>query len=70
MQEELEEISKTNDHVIPPLAKKPALDTTFDSTNDTRKHQVHPTDQLKTAMVSSSLSSTQESALVKLLREY
>ena len=56
MQEELEEISKTNDHAVPPLAKKPAPDTAFDSTNGTRKHQIHPTDKSKTAMVSSSLS--------------
>ena len=56
MQEELEEISRTNNHAVLPVAKKPAPDTAFDSTNDTRKHQVHPTDQSKTAMVSSSLS--------------
>ena len=56
MQEELEEISRNNDHVVPPLSKKPAPDTAFDSSNDTRKHQVHPTDQSKTVMVSSSLS--------------
>ena len=56
MQEELEEISKTTDHAVPPLAKKPAPDTAFDTTKDTRKYQIHATDQSKTVMVSSSLS--------------
>ena len=31
MQEELEEISKDNNHVVPPLAKKPTPDSAFDS---------------------------------------
>ena len=70
MQEELEEISKTNDHAVPPLAKKSAPDVAFDSTNNTKKHQIHPTDNSKTVMVSSSLSPAKESALVELLREY
>lgn len=56
MQEELEDIAKTTDHSVLPLTKKPAPDAAFDSTNDTKKHQVHPTDKSKTAMVSTSLS--------------
>jgi hypothetical protein len=55
MQEELEEISKTNNHAVLPEAKRPVPDDAFDATNDTKKYQVHPTDQSKTAMVSSSL---------------
>ena len=55
MQEELEEISRTNNHAVLPVAKKPMPDMAFDATNDTRKHQIHPTDQSKMAMMSSSL---------------
>ena len=55
MQEELEEISKTNNHAVLPVAKKPVPDMAFDATNDTKKYQVHPTDQSKMVIVSSSL---------------
>ena len=56
MQEELEKIAKITDHSVLPLTKKAAPDMEFDSSNDTRKHQIHPTNASKTAMVSTSLS--------------
>ena len=56
MQEQLEELSLNNDHTLFPEAKKSAPDAAFNATNDTRSHQVHPTDPSKTVNVSSSLS--------------
>ena len=41
----------------------------FNSNNDTRAHQVHPTDPSKTALVSTSLSYTYELTLIEFLRE-
>ena len=57
MQERLKEVSRDNDRTIFPVAKKPAYDATFNTTNDTRAVQVHPTDPEKTARVSKSLTS-------------
>jgi hypothetical protein len=57
MQEELEQLKLTTDHSILPLTKRTAPDQDFKATNDTRAHQVHPTDPSKTALVSTSLSS-------------
>ena len=44
-----------NDKTIFPARKKPAKDSAFSTTDDTRAHQVHPTDTSKTVRVSSSL---------------
>ena len=44
-----------NDKTIFPPRKKPAKDSAFSTTDDTRTHQVHPTDASKTVRVSSSL---------------
>ena len=56
MQEELAQLAKSIDHSILPLNKKTAPEMEFNATNDTRVHQVHPTDASKMAMVSTSLS--------------
>ena len=56
MQEELEQISKTNDHSMLLLTQRTSPDLDFNATNDTKKHRVHPTDESKMAMVSTSLS--------------
>ena len=55
MQQQLEELSRSNDKTIFPTSKKPATDAAFSTNNDTRAHQVHPTDASKTVLVSSSL---------------
>jgi hypothetical protein len=57
MQEELEQLKLTTNHYVLPLTKQAAPDQEFKATNDTRAHQVHPTDPSKTALVSTSLSS-------------
>ena len=56
MQEQLKEISLTNDRTVFPQTKKQAPDAAFNAKNDTTSHQVHPTDPAKTVNVSSSLS--------------
>jgi hypothetical protein len=57
MQEELEQLKSTTDHSLLPLTKKAAPDLEFSTSNDTRAHQVHPTDPSKIALVSTSLPS-------------
>ena len=52
-----------------PEHKKVAVDRAFNATNDTRSHQVHPTDPTKTVNVSSSLPIALESTIVDFLRE-
>ena len=56
MQQQLEELSLGNDKTLFPASQKPAPDASFSTTDDTRAHQVHPTDASKTVLVSSSLS--------------
>jgi hypothetical protein len=58
MQEELEQLKLTTDHSVPLLTKQATPEQEFNATNDTRVHQVHPMDSSKTALVSTSLSST------------
>ena len=55
MQEALEEAAVDNDRSIFPVAKKPTYAASFNATNDTVAHQVHPTDPSKTVRVSASL---------------
>ena len=55
MQEALEEAAVNNDRTILPVAKKPMYAASFNATNDTVAHQVHPTDPSKTVRVSASL---------------
>ena len=56
MQEELAQLNLSTDHYLLPVAEKSAPELEFDSSNDTRAHQVHPTDASKTALVSTSLT--------------
>ena len=56
MQQQLKEISLTNDRTVFPPTKKQAPDAAFNAKNDTTSHQVHPTDPAKTVNMSSSLS--------------
>jgi hypothetical protein len=58
------------DHSLLPLTKKAAPDLEFSTSNDIRAHQVHLTDPSKMALVSTSLPSTKENALVEFLREH
>jgi len=55
MEEALADLSISNDRTLMQEHKKLAVDRAFNATNDTRSHQVHPTDPSKTVNVSSSL---------------
>ena len=55
MQEELAELKQTTDYSDFPISKKSAPDLAFDTSNDTKEVQVHPTDPAKTAFISTSL---------------
>ena len=57
-QEQLQELSLTNDRTLFPKGNKSTPGSSFNTTNDTRAHQVHPTDPKKTALVSTSLPPT------------
>ena len=54
-QEQLQELSLTNDRTLFPEGKISPPESSFNATNDTRAHQIHPTDPKKTALVSTSL---------------
>ena len=51
----LEELSLLSDTIYMPEHKKQATYKTFNTADDTRTHQVHPTDSAKTVIVSTSL---------------
>ena len=55
MEATLADLAVSNDRTLMPEHKKMAVDRAFSATNDTRSHQVHPTDPTKTVNVSSSL---------------
>ena len=55
VEESLADLAITNDRTLLPEHKKLAVDRSFNATNDTRSHQVHPTDPSKTVNISSSL---------------
>ena len=55
-QEQLAQIVLDNDRSLFPVGKKPAPENSFSANNDTRAHQVHPTDKDKTVLVSSGLN--------------
>ena len=44
MEATLAELAVSNDRTLMPEHKKVAVDRSFNATNDTRSHQVHPTD--------------------------
>jgi hypothetical protein len=52
MQEELAQLKESKDHTL----ENTAHDLAFESNNDTRAHQVHPTDSSKASLVSTSPS--------------
>ena len=56
MQQELANIGVATNHNVLPDAPKEAPEAEFDTSGDTRAHQVHPTDPSKTALMSKSLS--------------
>ena len=55
VEESLADLAISNDRTLLPEHKKLAVDRSFNATNDTRPHQVHPTDPSKTVNISSSL---------------
>src|SRR6185369_10013384 len=55
MEQTLADLAISNDRTLMPEHKKLAIDRSFNATNDTRSHQVHPTDPSKRLNVSSSL---------------
>ena len=56
MQQELASIRETTNYNVLPDARKEASKVEFDTSSDTRAHQVHPTDPSKTALVSKDLT--------------
>ena len=58
MQEELIRLREVTDNGAPPVARQNAPDMSFDSTVNTKKVQVHPTDASKTALIANELSPT------------
>jgi hypothetical protein len=54
--EELNHIRESTNMDIDPPAQQNAPELSFDTSKDTREHQIHPTDPTKTAWVSNSLS--------------
>ena len=56
MQQELANIKESTDLNILTEAQKNAPEAKFDTSSDTKAHQVHPTDPSKTVLVSKSLS--------------
>ena len=51
MQEELLRLREVMDNGAPPVARQNAPDMSFDSTVNTKKVQVHPTDVSKTTLI-------------------
>jgi hypothetical protein len=54
--EELHHIREATNMDIDPPAQQNTPELSFDTSKDTREHQIHPTDPTKMAQVSSSLS--------------
>ena len=50
-----QELALTNDRTLFHEGKKSPPESSFNTTNDTRAHQVHPTDPKKMALISTSL---------------
>jgi len=57
MQEELARLKETTNLTLLPVSERTAPEMEFDTSNDMRAHQVHPTDASKMALVSSNLNS-------------
>ena len=56
MQDELVRLREVTDNGLPPVTRQNAPDMSFDSTVNTKKVQVHPTDTSKTALIANDLS--------------
>ena len=56
MQDELVRLREVTDNGLPPVTRQNAPDISFDSTVNTKKVQVHPTDASKTALIANDLS--------------
>ena len=56
MQDELVRLREVTDNGLPPVTRQNAPDMSFDSTVNTKKVQVHPTDASKTALIANDLS--------------
>jgi len=56
MHDELARLKETTDLTLLPVSERTAPEMEFNTSNDTRAHQVHPTDASKTALVSSNLN--------------
>src|SRR3954471_10086818 len=56
MQEELVRLHEVTDNRAPPVARQNAPDMSFNSTINTKKVQVHPTDASKMALITNDLS--------------
>jgi hypothetical protein len=57
MQEELIQLMDLTNHRLPPVTQGNVPEQSFDSTNDTKEVQVHPTNPKKTALISTTMSS-------------
>ena len=57
MQEELARLKESTDLTLLPVTQRTAPELALNSNNDTRVHQVHPTDASKMALMSTSLIS-------------
>ena len=68
MQEELAELRESTDFNDLRDEPKNAPGLAFESSSNTRAHQIHPTDPTKTALVSTTLSSNQEAEVVEFLK--
>ena len=55
MEATMAELAISNDRTLLPEHKRQAADRSFSTSNDTRTHQVHPTDPSKMVNVSTSL---------------
>src|SRR4051812_44420036 len=56
MQDELVRLHDLTDNEAPPVARQNAPDMSFNSTVNTKKVQVHPTDAFKTELIANDLS--------------
>jgi hypothetical protein len=56
--EEFNHIRESTNMDVDPPAQQNAPELSFDTSKDTREHQIHPTDPTKTARVSNFLSPT------------
>jgi hypothetical protein len=66
---EYERLKGETDHNVLPDVGRSLPDQAFDTAQDSKKIQVHPTDPNKTTSIAVNLDPAKESALVEFLRE-